>query len=64
LKTTRIIEEEAPVLISIAEGARLLNVDPRWIRRNSKKLPFVKRLSPRKPRINRSELLKWLANRP
>jgi hypothetical protein len=65
LKTTHIIEqEEIEALMSIEEGARLLGVDPRWIRRNWRKLSFCKRLSPRKLRIIRSRLLKYIADQP
>jgi hypothetical protein len=55
--------EPDDTLLTVAEAAKLLRRSPRWIWRNARKLPFVRRISSRSLLCSRNEIKTWLAAR-
>jgi hypothetical protein len=45
--------------VSAEEGARLLGVTPRWLYRNQRRLPFVRRLSRKVLQVSLPALRRW-----
>ncbi len=50
-------------MLNVQETATLLGVSPRWLYRNSKRLPFARPISPKILRFSRNGAVKWLAVR-
>jgi len=50
-------------MLSPEQAAELLKQPRRWLSRNARRLPFVKRISARRFVCSRSGILKWLATR-
>lgn len=64
------VEEPAPVdvvesdiMLKTAEACMLLCRSPRWLYRNSKRLPFTRRLSARSMVFSKRGIERWLATR-
>jgi predicted DNA-binding transcriptional regulator AlpA len=45
------------------EAAKLMQVNEAWIYRNSRRLPFAKKLSRKQLRLSEKGLMRWLAAR-
>jgi hypothetical protein len=54
---------EKDALLTPEEAAAIIGVDPKWLYRHSKQLPFTRRLSRKKIRFNEPGLRRWLATR-
>jgi hypothetical protein len=50
-------------MLTTEEAAALLRRSPRWLYRNAKRLPFVRRLSPRSMVHSRKGIERYLASR-
>ena len=50
-------------LIDAEEAAKLLSLSPDWLYRNSKKLPFTRKLGPKMLRFSYQGIVKWLSTR-
>ena len=57
------VSPEDDTLLSADEAAPLLGVTPRWLYRNSRRLPFTRRLSRKVLRFSKSGLLRWITTR-
>jgi hypothetical protein len=50
-------------MLTPAEAAEMLRRTPRWIYRNAKQLPFVKRISAKSMLCSEAGVRRWLAGR-
>jgi predicted DNA-binding transcriptional regulator AlpA len=50
-------------LLTADEAAQMLSVSPDWLYRNTKKLPFTRKLGPKMLRFDYKGLLKWVETR-
>jgi len=57
-------ESSEDTLLDVKQASERLNCTTDWLYRNSKKLPFTKRLSPRQLRFSSKGIDKYLKNRP
>jgi hypothetical protein len=55
--------QEDDQMLSPDEAAELLKQPRRWLARNAQRLPFVRRISPRRFVCSRNGIIKWLATR-
>lgn len=56
-------DDEGDPMLTTEEAAALLRRSPRWIYRNARKLPFVRRLSSRSMLHSKKGIEKYLASR-
>jgi hypothetical protein len=57
------IDNEKGDWITVADAPTILHESPRWIFRNSRRLPFVRKITRKNWLISRSELLRWIDTR-
>ena len=57
-------ESSEDTLLDVKQASERLNCTTVWLYRNSKKLPFTKRLSPRQLRFSSKGIDKYLKSRP
>ena len=50
-------------LLTAQEAAKILSVSPDWLYRNTRKLPFTRRLGPKMLRFSRLGIEKWIGTR-
>ena len=50
-------------LLTAEDASAMLSVSVDWLYRNSKKLPFTRKLAPKMLRFSHQGILKWLATR-
>ena len=50
-------------LLDAEEASKLLSVSPDWLYRNTKKLPFTRKLGPKMLRFSHQGMQKWLTTR-
>jgi hypothetical protein len=59
----RDVAQAPDVMLTLEQAGERIHETPEWIRRQAKKLPWVKRISRKKFLVSEQALTRWLASR-
>ena len=56
-------QQEADRMLTAEEAAEMLSMSTDWLYRNAKKLPFTRKVGPKRLRFSQRGIIKWLESR-